>query len=140
MLLKIYHQDCQLVLQQYITMWSPLRKIGNNAETVAEKFLHKRGLKTITTNYLSKIGEIDLIMQDDSVIVFIEVRYRLSANFTSSVESVDVKKQRKIIKTAELFLQKNPKYQDSICRFDVVGLENSLKSPTINWITNAFTL
>jgi putative endonuclease len=125
-------------------MWSPLRKVGNTAENIAKKFLQKNQLKLVEANYLSKFGEIDLIMLDtssnDEILVFIEVRFRTSDNFTTSVESIDANKQKKIIKTAQIFLQKNPKYADNICRFDAVGVENSLKSPVINWIQNAFIL
>jgi putative endonuclease len=125
-------------------MWSPLRKVGNTAENIAKKFLQKNQLKLVEANYLSKFGEIDLIMLDTSsnneILVFIEVRFRTSDNFTTSVESIDINKQKKIIKTAQIFLQQNPKYADNICRFDAVGVENSLKSPTINWIQNAFIL
>jgi putative endonuclease len=125
-------------------MWSPLRKVGNTAENIAKKFLQKNQLKLVKANYLSKFGEIDLIMLDtssnDEILVFIEVRFRTSDNFTTSVESIDINKQKKIIKTAQIFLQQNPKYADNICRFDAVGVENSLKSPTINWIQNAFIL
>jgi putative endonuclease len=125
-------------------MWSPLRKVGNTAENIAKKFLQKNQLKLVEANYLSKFGEIDLIMLDtssnDEILVFIEVRFRTSDNFTTSVESIDANKQKKIIKTAQIFLQQNPKYADNICRFDAVGVENSLKSPKINWIQNAFIL
>jgi putative endonuclease len=125
-------------------MWSPLRKVGNTAENIAKKFLQKNQLKLVKANYLSKFGEIDLIMLDtssnDEILVFIEVRFRTSDNFTTSVESINTNKQKKIIKTAQIFLQQNPKYTDNICRFDAVGVENSLKSPKINWIQNAFIL
>jgi putative endonuclease len=125
-------------------MWSPLRKVGNTAENIAKKFLQKNQLKLVEANYLSKFGEIDLIMLDtssnDEILVFIEVRFRTSDNFTTSVESIDANKQKKIIKTAQIFLQQNPKYADNVCRFDAVGVENSLKSPVINWIQNAFIL
>jgi len=121
-------------------MWSPLRKIGNNAESIAKDFLIKNNLKLIKKNYLTTMGEIDLIMLEKDILVFIEVRYRESVNFTSTIESVDCKKQQKIIKTAQIFLAKNPQFDDNICRFDVVGVENSLKSPNINWIKDAFIL
>jgi putative endonuclease len=121
-------------------MWSPRRKIGNSAEKIAYKFLQKKHLTLILQNYQSKFGEIDLIMQDNETLVFVEVRYRTNDNFTTSVETVDTIKQQKIIKTAQLFLQEYPQFSESICRFDVVGIENSLKSPTIHWISDAFTL
>ena len=123
-------------------MWSPKRKKGNIAEQLVKNFLLKQNLKLIQQNYLTKFGEIDLIMLEKDIIndtlVFVEVRYRKNSNYGDSVASVNFSKQQKIIKTSQIFLQQNPKYQDSICRFDIVGMQNSLKSADINWIKNAF--
>lgn len=121
-------------------MFGPLRKIGNNAENLALQYLKKNSLKLIKQNFNSKFGEIDLIMLDNNVLVFIEVRYRTQNKFGLSVETVDIFKQQKIIKTAQLFLQKYKKYHDFICRFDVIGVESSLKYPQFNWIKDAFIL
>ncbi|MBA5249346.1 MAG: YraN family protein [Gammaproteobacteria bacterium] len=121
-------------------MFSFKRKIGNQAEKLALQYLEKKGLKLIEKNYLTKMGEIDLIMLDKSKqsLVFVEVRYRQSASFCSAVDTINSSKQRKIIQTAEYFLLKQVQYADFICRFDVIGLESDLKYPEINWIQNAF--
>ncbi|WP_369150086.1 YraN family protein [Candidatus Thiodubiliella endoseptemdiera] len=121
-------------------MFSLKRKIGNKAEKLALQYLKKQGLKLIQQNYLTTMGEIDLIMLDKSEqsLVFIEVRYRKMANFGSATDTINHSKQGKIINTAKHFLQKYAQYDDFICRFDVVGLESDLKCPKINWIQNAF--
>ncbi len=79
-------------------------------------------------------------MQDltSNTLVFVEVRYRKDNKFSSAIETVDTHKQNKIIKTAKLFLQKHSEYQQSVCRFDVVGVESDLKYPEITWIKDAF--
>ena len=51
------------------------------SETIARKYLTQHGLKLIEQNYHSRYGEIDLIMQDQSTLVFIEVRQRSSQFF-----------------------------------------------------------
>ncbi len=121
-------------------MFSPLRKVGNIAEKLTLKFLEKQSLRLIKKNYLTKVGEVDLIMFKDYTIVFIEVRYLFNNDFISNIASINYSKQRRIIKSAQLFLQQNPEYQDFICRFDVVGVKNSLKYPKFNWIKDAFIL
>ncbi|HET6592353.1 MAG TPA: YraN family protein, partial [Xanthomonadales bacterium] len=45
---------------------------------MAEKMLRGRGLRPVARNYHCRCGEIDLIMLDASVLVFVEVRYRHS--------------------------------------------------------------
>ncbi|HIM58270.1 MAG TPA: YraN family protein [Gammaproteobacteria bacterium] len=121
-------------------MFSFKRQVGNQAETIALKYLCKHNLELIEQNYLTQAGEIDIIMLDKSeqTLVFIEVRYRQNTQFGSATESVDRHKQAKLIRTAQYYLQRHSKYQEFICRFDVVGVESYLKYPTINWIKNAF--
>ncbi len=121
-------------------MFSFKRQVGNQAETIALKYLCKHNLELIEQNYLTQAGEIDIIMLDKSeqTLVFIEVRYRQNTQFGSATDTVDRHKQAKLIRTAQHYLQRHSKYQEFICRFDVVGVESDLKYPTINWIKNAF--
>lgn len=121
-------------------MFSFKRRVGNEAETLALNHLTQQGLKLIKQNYLCKLGEIDIIMLDNNpeTLVFVEVRYRKNTFHGTALETVTRKKQQKLMRTAQLYLQKNPTYQHFLCRFDVVGLESDLKCPTITWIQDAF--
>ena len=74
--------------------------LGQKAEEEACKFLTQKGLKLIAKNYRTPRGEIDLIMQDSSEIVFIEVRSRKNSLFGTPIETIHFKKQQKIIYTA----------------------------------------
>ena len=123
-------------------MFSFKRKVGNQAEVIALEHLCKHGLEPIEQNYLTKAGEIDIIMLDknEQTLVFVEVRYRQNTNFGSATDTVYHSKQVKLIRTAQYYLQQHSKYQEFICRFDVVGIESDLKYPKINWIKDAFTL
>jgi len=122
-------------------MFSFKRQTGNQAENLALAYLQERDLRLIEQNYLTKCGEIDIIMLDKSeqTLVFVEVRYRQDDQFGSATDTVDRYKQSKLIRTAQQYLQQHSKYQEFICRFDVVGVESDLKYPKINWIKDAFT-
>ena len=67
---------------------------GKSSENYAKKFLLKQGLLLIEQNFFSAWGEIDLIMQDDQDLVFIEVRERSQSDFGDALESVDNQKQK----------------------------------------------
>ncbi|SFV69471.1 Predicted endonuclease distantly related to archaeal Holliday junction resolvase [hydrothermal vent metagenome] len=121
-------------------MWSLKRKIGNKVEDYALKYLKNKGLSLIERNYLTKYGELDLVMLDNNTLVFIEIRYRKKSDFGSAVETVNLKKQKKIINTAEYFLNEYEQYQHYDCRFDVLGVDNILKYKNVSWIKNAFEL
>lgn len=79
------------------------RAFGKEIEDVAENYLHKQGLSTVERNYTCRIGEIGLIMLHEKALVFVEVRYRRSAEFGDAAESVTLKKQRRVIRTAQHF-------------------------------------
>ncbi len=112
---------------------------GADAESYAERYLQQQGLKSYTKNYRAKTGEIDLIMTQGDTLVFIEVRLRRNPFFSSAAETVDYRKQQKIIKTAQVFLQQQHLIDKVPCRFDVVAIDNNPKDPAaIHWIKNAF--
>lgn len=115
--------------------------IGQHAEDLALQFLQSKGMQLIDRNYRCKMGEIDLIMQHDTELVFVEVRYRKHTNFGSGAESVDYRKQQKILKSAEHFLQYQSKYAALPCRIDVVSItamhKISDQQTDIDWIPNA---
>jgi len=121
-------------------MFSFKRRVGNKAETLALDHLIQQGLSLIEQNYLTKLGEIDIIMLDKitDTLVFVEVRYRKNTSHGTSIETVTHSKQQKLIRAAQQYLQKHPTYQHFLCRFDVVGVESDLKYPTITWIQSAF--
>ena len=106
---------------------------GDHHEKIAANYLVSQGLKLITSNYNSRYGEIDLIMHDKNVLVFVEVRYRRSNKFGGAAMSITPAKQRKIALTAMTFLQKNNK-TDHHCRFDVVAISEY----ETQWIKSAF--
>jgi len=109
---------------------------GREAEARAWQYLQSRGLRLLQRNYRSRRGEIDLVLQDRDSVVFVEVRYRRGSRFGSGAESVDRRKQSKLIACAQHYLQTNPKIARQPCRFDVVSVGDSGKS--IEWIRNAF--
>lgn len=113
-------------------------KTGHDAEMTACDYLQRQGLKLVERNYLCKRGEIDLIMRDGQDMVFVEVRYRRNNHFGSSAESVDWRKQAKLLATAQHYLQQHPKAAQSACRFDVVALTTENTQPVIDWIVDAF--
>ena len=111
---------------------------GRWAEQTALEYLLTKKLKLLEKNFRSQFGEIDLIMQDKSIILFIEVRYRSSDHFHTALESINKKKCVRIISTSHQYLSENRCASQLNCRFDVVVLSGSQETPTIEWIKNAF--
>jgi len=119
------------------------RKSGAQWEQIAESFLRRHGLKTLQRNFSSRFGEIDLIMEDEETLVFVEVRYRKCSEHGSGAESVTFYKQGKISRTAAWYLAKNPQRAEQFCRFDVISIDPQKMDPEktdqeIDWIKAAF--
>jgi len=114
------------------------QQTGQAAESKACDHLQQHGLQLIERNYHCRQGEIDLIMSDGSCTVFVEVRYRRNSGFGSAAESVDQRKQRKIINTASHYLQQHSKLAQQPARFDVVSMSPQGNDTHIDWIQDAF--
>jgi putative endonuclease len=115
------------------------RAVGTTAELAALSFLTGKGLHCIRRNFRCRHGEIDLVMQDGDCLVFIEVRYRSSVRFTHAGLTVDSHKQRRIIRTAALFLAGQARFARSTVRFDVIAIHGGDRDEnTVEWIRDAF--
>lgn len=113
------------------------RQFGQEQEQQACDYLTVRGLQLIKKNYQCKVGEIDLIMRDKETLVFVEVRYRKQNSYGGGLESVTRDKQRKIIRTAQYYLQ-TERCEEEPCRFDVVAITPNMAQEKIQWIKDAF--
>ncbi len=114
------------------------KQTGQQAEDSACRYLMSQGFALVERNYCCARGEIDLIMKDNSTTVFIEVRFRRDTRFGSGAESVDYRKQKKLLATASHYLQKNPKIAQGACRFDVISLTVNNGEQQLDWIPDAF--
>ncbi len=109
--------------------------VGAEKERLAESFLTDQGLRPVARNHRCRYGEIDLIMREAAVLVFVEVRFRRSTRFGSPADTVDARKQRRLIAAARHYLQGHP--TSLACRFDVLAISGENQ---IQWIKHAFTL
>ncbi len=113
--------------------------LGKEGERIAERYLRKKGYRLVERNYRSPAGELDLIVLDRRVIVFVEVKTRTQERFGAPLESVHPLKQRKMIQAALFFLSQH-RLHDRDARFDVVGISFEDGEPAIEHIENAFEL
>lgn len=111
--------------------------LGNAAEQKALHFLIARGLRPVARNFRCRGGEIDLIMLDGDCLTFIEVRFRTCAKFVPASQTVDTRKQRKIIRTAAMYIARNRRFATHTVRFDVIAMEGPQQA-SIAWISDAF--
>ena len=111
------------------------RKTGAEYENLAAQYLKEQGYTILKQNYRNRFGEIDILAKKDEVLVFVEVKFRSTNACGAPLEAVDMRKQRKISRTA-LYYYAGHGYEENIpCRFDVIAIYGDGR---IQHIENAF--
>lgn len=113
--------------------------LGKEGERIAEAYLRKQGYKLVERNYRCALGELDLVVLDRRVVVFVEVKTRTGHGFGTPFEAVESRKQQKMIHAAQYFLTQKGLHQRD-ARFDVVGISWPGRDPIVEHIKNAFEL
>lgn len=94
---------------------------GRQGEELALKYLLEKGYLPVERNFRAPGGEVDIIVEMDVLLVFVEVKYRQRGYSGAGMEAVTQKKQRRIIKAAGEYLMKTDQFARSL-RFDVVEI------------------
>lgn len=112
------------------------KQTGRQGEEIAASFLTDKGYKLITRNWRCSTGELDLVMADAEILVFVEVRTRSGSRFGSAEESITATKQARLIGLAQAYLQTQAEPLPA-WRIDVVAIQMGPGLPQVNHIENA---
>lgn len=113
------------------------RQIGALGEVTAARYLRDHHYDIIAGNFHSRLGEIDIIAENKSYLCFVEVKARSENSLYSPKEAVTASKQKKIIATAQHFLQHYKTKKQP--RFDIIEVFiESDKVKDVHYIENAF--
>ena len=115
-----------------------MKNIGQIWEIDAERFLIRQGLVLLTRNFLTRSGEIDLVMRDHNLIVFVEVRFRNASRFGAAIHSINRRKRACVVRSASVFLQQHPQWSNHPCRFDVIAYDGVAARANPIWVQAAF--
>ncbi len=105
--------------------------IGRQGEELASRFLKKQGYKILETNYSCALGEVDIIAADRDILAFVEVKTRSGCEFGYPEEAINRKKQRRLMRIAQIYLD-HKKLNGVSCRFDVVAIIFSSEGRSVN--------
>ena len=105
----------------------------------ARDYLSSFGLDILKQRYRCRLGELDLVCRDESMLVVVEVRSRKRGARVSAVDSIDLHKQRKIILATQHLLMSHPEWSAYTLRFDVLTIDDSdTPEPHVRWWRDAF--
>jgi putative endonuclease len=112
--------------------------LGSAGEDAAVRWYEERGYRVVARNWRCRIGELDLVVARDDLLVICEVKTRAGPAFGGGYEAVTAKKQAKLRAVAEAFLGATKVRPNSI-RFDVASVDSaSLSRAKIEVFEDAF--
>tara|TARA_R100001039_G_C1843480_1_gene104074 strand:+ start:1669 stop:2040 length:372 start_codon:yes stop_codon:yes gene_type:complete len=112
------------------------RARGAAIEQLAAQWLRQQGLTLVTQNHYVKGGELDLVMRDGDILVFIEVKHRTTTRYGHPLETVTYQKQQRLVRAARLYIARGGLL--SPCRFDILAITGKPPNLEFNWVKAAF--
>lgn len=100
-------------------------ELGKEGEKIAADYLIKKGYAVVARNYRYRRAEVDLIVRQDDLLVFVEVKMRKNAYFGYPEEAVGNDKIKRITSAAENYMSIN-NWQGRL-RFDIISIINNQK-------------
>ncbi len=112
---------------------------GELGERIAERWLRRRGWRVVQRRFRSGHRDIDLVVEQEGVVAFVEVKARRGDSFGDPVEAVNWRKQRELGRSARVWIDRHGRSAEAY-RFDVVGVLVSGERVRIRHVANAFSL
>lgn len=110
---------------------------GKHGEDIAALYLKKNGYSIIERNFKKRYSEVDIVAIEKNVLVFVEVKTRLSTDFGTPFEAITKRKRDQLTKAAH-FYKMTHKNMPDLLRIDAVSVEFDVKSgePIVQLIKN----
>lgn len=105
----------------FAPMSAARQQFGELGERIAERWLRRLGWRIVQRRFRSGRRDIDLVVEREGTVVFVEVKARRGDRFGQPVEAVNWRKQKELTKSAQVWIDRHGRPEDSY-RFDVVGV------------------
>ncbi|MGD9710756.1 MAG: YraN family protein [Thermomicrobiales bacterium] len=115
--------------------------LGASGEAIAERHLEAKGYISVGRNWHCRAGEIDLIMLDGDVLVFVEVKLRRTRTAGAAEEAVSANKASRLLAAGDWFVAEHAEHADRFWRIDVVAITMGQRSEPerVTHVQNAVT-
>jgi len=101
---------------------TPRARLGRSGEAVARRFLERKGMEFVAANWRCRAGELDLVMRDADIVVFVEVKTRHGEEAGRAEEGISPAQGRRILAAAEWFLADHQELEATVWRVDLVAV------------------
>lgn len=113
--------------------------LGELGERIAARWLARKGWRLVGRRFRNGHRDIDLIVEGDDTVVFVEVKARRAKEFGDPVEAVDWRKQRELVRSACVWMDRFGAPGRSY-RFDIVGVLVDDRTVRVRHVENAFSI
>lgn len=113
--------------------------LGEFGERVAERWLRLRGWRVVQRRFRNGHRDIDLVVEHDGMVAFVEVKARRGDTFGDPVGAVNWKKQRELGRSARVWIARHGRRSDAY-RFDVIGVLLDGDRVRVRHVEDAFSL
>ena len=115
------------------------QEFGELGERIAERWLKRQGWRVVQRRFRNGHRDIDLVVERDGTVAFVEVKARRGLAFGDPVEAVNWSKQKELVRSASVWIDRHGKPAESY-RFDVVGVLVEGDRVQVRHVPNAFSL
>lgn len=112
---------------------------GELGERIAERWLRRRGWRVVQRRFRTGHRDIDLVVERDGTVAFVEVKARKGAEFGGPVQAVNYRKRKQLERSAMVWIDRHGQESESY-RFDVVGVLLDGADVRVCHVENAFSL
>ena len=120
-------------------MSAATQAFGVLGERIAERWLRRQGWRVVQRRFRAGRRDIDLVMERQGTVAFVEVKARRGDSFGSPVEAVNWAKQKELSRSAAVWIDRHGKPFESY-RFDVVGVLVQGERVRVRHVPNAFAV
>lgn len=99
------------------------QQLGKWSEDYAKHQAQQQGFHCIAQNYRCRNGELDLILEQNHLLVFMEVKARSNTQYGQAIEMLTPQKQQRMMNAIAHFLAKHPQYENHDYRFDLFAIQ-----------------
>jgi putative endonuclease len=115
------------------------QQFGELGERIAERWLRRKGWRVVQRRFRSGHRDIDLVVEREGMVAFVEVKARRGNRFGDPVEAVNWSKQKELARSASVWIDRHGRPSESY-RFDVVGILVEGDRVRVRHIPNAFSV
>jgi putative endonuclease len=112
---------------------------GKLGERIAERWLRRDGWVVVNRRFVNGRRDIDLVVRREQTVAFVEVKARKGDDFGGPVEAVHWRKQRELIRSAKVWIDRHGQIPEDY-RFDVIGVLVNGDRVRVRHVPDAFAI